>query len=90
MSYRFFVSTHSSSGTAGRPSLGRPTPCSSPHASKDLIATVETLSLYGSSAAKGCPDGMEADWTNNATPLYVLLSDVFGQQIPAAYSTVLI
>ena len=25
------------------------------------------------------------DWTNSATPLYILLSDIFGQQVPAAY-----
>jgi hypothetical protein len=25
------------------------------------------------------------DWTNSATPLYILLSDIFGPQVPAAY-----
>jgi hypothetical protein len=24
----------------------------------------------------------QADWTNNATPLYILLADVFGEQAP--------
>ena len=55
--------------------------------SKGLIANVETLSLCGTSAAKGCPDG-QADWTNNATPLYVPHSDVFGQRVPTAYGDV--
>jgi len=27
----------------------------------------------------------EADWTQNATPLYILLSDIFRGQVPAAY-----
>ena len=30
----------------------------------------------------------QADWTNYATPLYILLSDVFGQQVPAAYGNI--
>ena len=30
----------------------------------------------------------QADWTNAATPLYILLSDVFGQQVPAAYGDI--
>jgi len=27
----------------------------------------------------------EADWTHTATPLYILLSDIFRGQVPAAY-----
>jgi len=27
----------------------------------------------------------EADWTNGATPLYIRLSDIFGQQVPDVY-----
>jgi len=27
-----------------------------------------------------------ADWTNNATPLYILLSDIFKGQVPPEYS----
>ena len=27
----------------------------------------------------------EADWTHSATPLYILLSDIFRGQAPAAY-----
>jgi hypothetical protein len=27
----------------------------------------------------------EADWTHTATPLYMLLSDIFRGQVPAAY-----
>jgi hypothetical protein len=27
----------------------------------------------------------EADWTHAATPLYILLSDIFRGQVPAAY-----
>jgi len=27
----------------------------------------------------------EADWTHTATPLYMLLSDIFREQVPAAY-----
>ena len=27
------------------------------------------------------------DWTNSATNLYILLSDIFGQQVPEAYGT---
>jgi len=30
----------------------------------------------------------QADWTNNVTPLYVLLSDVFRQQVPAVYGDI--
>jgi hypothetical protein len=26
-----------------------------------------------------------ADWTQNATPFYILLSDIFRGQVPAAY-----
>jgi stringent starvation protein B len=27
----------------------------------------------------------EADWTQQATPLYILLSDIFGPKVPAEY-----
>jgi hypothetical protein len=27
----------------------------------------------------------EADWTHSATPLYILLSDIFRGQVPSAY-----
>ena len=27
----------------------------------------------------------EADWTHGATPLYILLADIFGGPAPAAY-----
>jgi len=30
----------------------------------------------------------QADWTNDATPLYILLSDVFRQQVPAVYGNI--
>jgi len=30
----------------------------------------------------------EADWTHAATPLYILLSDIFRGQVPAAYGNV--
>jgi hypothetical protein len=30
----------------------------------------------------------QADWTINATPLYILLSDVFRQQVPAVYGNI--
>ena len=84
MSSRFFVSTHSSSGTAGRPSLDQPISCSSPHAS---------LQRFSSMAAQQQRDAWmvwQADLTNNATSLYILRTTGTRYPLPMVTLTIFI
>jgi len=56
-----------------------------PHSTLPRISLQLWRGISSAAAERDAQMVWDADWTNSATPLYIRISDIFGQQVPDVY-----